>query len=382
MSKKLVYLIVCLLTLSLQKSNATHLLGGHIQYSYVRTEGLYQVYDITLTLYRDCTKDGTDEEVPFDQDMLLCVFNADKSLNSSIVMPKTFEGSVSLQNPGMCEAAGTFCMKKAFYRKTIKLRDSADGYYLISERCCRGYYKNIIRDANNNPFQGFSLMAFIPPSHLKNKSPYYNKSHQIQLCEGDTIYWDQTAIDPDNDSLSYKMTRPFLGASDLNPLPDNCSTTYNIPGLTKFETAFSETDIFGNNGFSTLNDSSHMLTLFSVDKGLFLGSIEVSEWRNQVLISRTNFDFTAVVDVMAGVSDMVESGIQIFPNPAKQLVLINGLPPGTNSWQLVNSMGVEVLRGETSGELKMDVSELSDGLYFFKTSANGTTFSQKLIVAK
>ncbi len=73
-------------------ADASHLVGGFLTYRWLGRNGTSTQYRVTLFVYRDCTKDGTSDEVPFDDDIDLCVYSGDKRLYTTykikLIKPK------------------------------------------------------------------------------------------------------------------------------------------------------------------------------------------------------------------------------------------------------------------------------------------------------
>ena len=78
--KVFAFLVVIFLT---QFANASHLVGGFLTYRWLGSNGSITQYRVNMYAYRDCSKDGTDDERPFDKVITLCVYNSDKSLYNS-----------------------------------------------------------------------------------------------------------------------------------------------------------------------------------------------------------------------------------------------------------------------------------------------------------
>lgn len=88
-----------------------------------------------------------------------------------------------------------------------------------------------------------------------------------------------------------------------------------------------------------------------------------------------------VIDCSNGINDPAHaSPITTFPNPATDVVELSNLKANT-SYVLLNSLGQNIREGKTlSSEMKMNVSDLAEGVYFLKMS-NGQS-SQFLKTSK
>jgi hypothetical protein len=78
-----------------------------------------------------------------------------------------------------------------------------------------------------------------------------------------------------------------------------------------------------------------------------------------------------VIDCVNGIDDPALSlPVKTYPNPATNIISISNLKANT-SYVLLNSLGQRIREGiTTSAEIKMNVSDLTDGVYFLKM-ANG-----------
>jgi hypothetical protein len=83
---------------------------------------------------------------------------------------------------------------------------------------------------------------------------------------------------------------------------------------------------------------------------------------------------------------LLEGGLleaKLFPNPAKQILFIGGLPNGVYGAQILNSLGQLVWEGSLErlgNESAVNVDFLESGVYFLKiTSTNGSRTSHSFI---
>ena len=68
----------------------------------------------------------------------------------------------------------------------------------------------------------------------------------------------------------------------------------------------------------------------------------------------------------------------IYPNPTDSELNINA---NTGfEYQMINSVGQVVMSGVANGNVKLNVSELNNGVYFLKVTANGNTSVEKVII--
>ena len=75
----------------------------------------------------------------------------------------------------------------------------------------------------------------------------------------------------------------------------------------------------------------------------------------------------------------MNSGIDVYPNPANDRITIKGLSGG--KYQFYNIAGMAVKEGEINAEVSsVDVTDLTPGTYILKTFQNSKTHHTKLIV--
>lgn len=70
--------------------------------------------------------------------------------------------------------------------------------------------------------------------------------------------------------------------------------------------------------------------------------------------------------------------ISFFPNPATSVLNISFLTSNNFTIEIINTIGETVL--QTENQNKIDVSQLSKGIYFLKVSENETIYTQKIII--
>ena len=276
-------------------SNASHLVGGFLTYEWLGTNGTNTQYRVTLFVYRDCAKDGTNEEVPFDDDLNLCVYKGDKKIHTTYVIKLLAKKKVQPVGNTNCPEIASACLEQGIYESTISLPNSNTGYHLKWERCCRNTQNNL-RNQFGEAYQGQTYYGFIPPTNIKNSSPYFQDIPVPFICRNDTITIRNRALDPDGDSLSYKLVRPWQGADMNNPTLPTCPSTMTTPfAEVDYNTGYSATKPFGNAGIASIDAFNGLTTYMSTIAGRFAVAIEVTEWRNGVAISTVRLDLQILV---------------------------------------------------------------------------------------
>ena len=273
---------------------ATHLVGGFISYEYVGASSFGARYTITITSYRDC-KTGA---IPYAKNIDVCVYQ-----RSDLKLYKTF--NFTLQSTELvkpvgrtdCPEATQVCLEKGVYRNQIDLPTSSYGYFVKWEVCCRNTQVNLKNDMSGVPFIGQTYQTIIPQTNVKNSSPFFTDVPVPFICINDTAELSNYAVDPDGDSLVYKLATPWYGASYATNYP-GCTPTYNAPvpiSPTDYQPGFNGNIPFGVSGISQINSSTGVATFKAPQVGNYAVALDLLEYRGGVLLSSTRLDMQILV---------------------------------------------------------------------------------------
>lgn len=280
---KLILLVVISFS-SITQGKSTHLIGGSMDYEYVGIFGNFVRYRVTLILYKDCSPGVTGQ---LDDNITLGVYNND--FNNSKY--QNFNISVSNKNnvdpPQGANCPNTFstCIQEGTYTRTIDLPKSTQGYHLIFSRCCRN--NNQVNIPDNN---GQTYYALIPPTNTINSSPKFKGVPAPYICVNDSSTYLNNATDADGDSLSYKIVAPWLGGSPSDPIPNPQNNLFLPIANVTYRPGFSGAFPFSTSGFSGIEATTGLTTMYANQEGLYSMAIEVTEWRNGVALSTVRRD--------------------------------------------------------------------------------------------
>jgi Secretion system C-terminal sorting domain len=241
---------------------ATHIIGGSLSYLYKGND----VYDLSLTLYRDCLNGN----VPFDSIAWVGVFDQDWNPIAvyDFIVPPT--DTLNLQNTPLCypPPLGS-CVHRAVYHKDITLPYLYGGYKILYQTCCRtfsvlnidipggvgiSYECNLISE-NNSPI-------------LKNALPYYSFAQK-------PFIYDAGATDVDGDSLAYRLVRPKGGGEWLG------SPSPSVIFEENYSFGFDLDHVLGISQYPlTMNVNTGEIQALPMIEGLFVVSFVIEEWRN------------------------------------------------------------------------------------------------------
>ncbi|MCB0807095.1 MAG: T9SS type A sorting domain-containing protein, partial [Bacteroidales bacterium] len=92
-------------------------------------------------------------------------------------------------------------------------------------------------------------------------------------------------------------------------------------------------------------------------------------------------EWVVVADIETGYNNKDFKGISVFPNPAKQQVIIRN----ANGFDILlyNSLGIPVLQQKISDNLiSIDLSDVADGLYIMHFSLDDKRSHKRILVHK
>lgn len=286
------------------KANATHIVGGELNYKNLGSNN----YEIRLTVYRDCYVGVP----PFDNPAYVGVFNSSNQLLQTLTM--TFRGLDTLPptiNDPCTIPPLDFCYEVTTYIDTINLPPLAGGYQISYQRCCRNV--NILNIVNP-ACVGATYYATIPGPEVVavNSNPVIKFWPPPFICVDKPWIFDDSAIDYDGDSLVYELFMPYDGLTPDCPIvtlpvpspagtscPNTVASCPPVPVNPPFNTIvwqapYSTANMLGGVPMQ-INSSTGMVTATPNLQGYFVIGIKVKEYRNGVFLSETKRDFQLIV---------------------------------------------------------------------------------------
>ncbi len=220
------FLHCCLLLLwSLPTAQATHMVGGEINYRCLGNDR----YEIMVTVFRDC-----DTGVPwFDNPASVGVFDRNDSLLYDLRLTLRNNDTLDLNLTDPCLVAPpNVCIHTTTYIDTVTLPFQVGGYQVVYQRCCRNQdIVNIVAPTAT----GATYSSFISEEALLNcnSSARFNEWPPVYVCAGVPIVYDHSATDLDGDSVVYELCTPFTGATpqQSQPQPPNNPPYNNVTWL-------------------------------------------------------------------------------------------------------------------------------------------------------
>ena len=287
-------LIILFSFVKIEKTQATHIIGGELSYRYLSNN----LYEITLKIYRDCYNG-----IPyFDNPTYVYVFDGQNNyLGYLALQQKIITGdTLPLISPDSCRLPpNNVCVEEKVLIDTVTLPYRKDGYLFAYQRCCRnGTIKNIDNPGGTGTTYTQQLIMDSTLAPV-NSSPYFKKFPPIFICNNVNLKFDHSAIDPDGDSLVYELCTPYTGADSLVPWP----WPINIPGYNnyviytppfdtvKFVPPYNVNNQLGGTEAMKIDPVTGLLTAKPSELGQYVVGISVKEYRNGVLLSIHRRDF-------------------------------------------------------------------------------------------
>ncbi len=278
--------------------NATHIVGGEMNYTCLGNDQ----YEITLTIFRDCFYG--DPNAWFDDPAAIGVFDENNQLLQNILVPLLNNDTLNPVLSSECLVVPPdVCVHTTTYRTTIELPPISGGYQLAYQRCCRNQtIANIIDPLGTGATYGVTISERALMEC--NSNAKFQQWPPLYICVNEPIFFDQSAVDIDGDSIVYRLCTPLQGATPNVPIPQP-------PNPPPYETVvwndppYNENNML--NGFAgdpplQINSETGLLTGLPNTVGQFVVGICIEEYRNGELISTTRRDFQYNVGV-CGVSN-------------------------------------------------------------------------------
>lgn len=280
-------LFFCLLGCLPQTLQATHMVGGEINYRCLGNNR----YEIVVTVFRDC-----DTGVPwFDNPASVGVFDNNDSLIYDLRLNLRNNDTLDLNLSDPCLVAPpNVCIHTTTYLDTVILPFQPGGYQIVYQRCCRNRdIVNIVAPTST----GATYSSFISEEALRscNSSARFNEWPPVYVCAGVPINYDHSATDQDGDSIVYELCTPFTGATAAQsmPQPPNNPPYNNVT----WRPPYSIDNMLGGPDSLKIDPTTGLLTGTPDIVGVFVVGVCAKEYRNGQLISTTRRDFQYVVGI-------------------------------------------------------------------------------------
>ena len=273
---------------------ASHIVGAELFYDYLGNNN----YRITLRLYRNCGCPVNTPCAEYGDPEYVQIFDSLGNYIDSIPMALPPRDTIQPDITNPCLSPIDVCIEQAFYMGTYYLPPIAGGYTIVYQRCCRN---SAIQSIPGNT--GATYIGHIGNDRFPgNSSPRFSQRPPLFICADSYLQFDNSATDPDGDSLSYSLVNALDGASSSCPNPSpgsagtGCPVAASAPPYVPVSyftpySATNPTNSPSNSGNLQIDPVSGLLTGIPNQTGIFVVAVAVSEFRNGVYIDQTIRDY-------------------------------------------------------------------------------------------
>ena len=280
--RKLLLVLIFLLSF-VNTTKASHAAGGELLYTWISDS----TYKITLKFYRDCSGIPEPASVTCYCLNMCTAYCAQLTLNKVTSIPNGQEVSTGCPGyPSTCNG-GTFPgYREWIYENTITLPSRCNFWkFYISENARNTAITNLVSPGTQNLY----IEATLNNQYAQgNSSPYFTVKPVPYLCVNNPYNYNNGAVDPNNDSLSFSIIQPKNGAASCTSVPNDIQ--------------FSNTTLYNltNNPLSTANTfnisptTGQITSTPNIQQNAVV-TVLVKEWRNGIQIGSVMRDMQIIV---------------------------------------------------------------------------------------
>jgi len=261
------------------RSLASHAMGTDITYECLGSGN----YKITVAFYRDCSGISAPSVIAIDYFSASCNVSSG-SLIDTLYLQSSVSREVSPLCPAdlpnsTCHSGGTIQgVEKYVYSGTIHLPLGCPDWIVGYTECCRNSnITNLVNAASYNLY-AYALINNTPG--VCDNSPVFTTPPIPYLCPGQPFNYNQGAVDPDGDSLVYKMVQPSDNYRVYIPYDGNFTVNYPMSTIT---------------GTFDFEPTTGQITVTPDLMQNAVVTVQVEEYRNGRLIGSTMRDIQIVV---------------------------------------------------------------------------------------
>lgn len=368
-----IVMIVLLLIAAGKEGFASHIVGGEVAYTFMGNTPTGKIYKISLNIYEDCLH-GSQQAINEDNPAYFAVYDDNKGLLafdsvtfiSSVNVPPNYDIACITNAP-------EFCMLKKTFDITFTLPRDHRRFTVVYQRCCRnGDIGNIINPANT----GATYYCEIPSDTIAttNNSAVFNNFPPQIICINTPLYYDNSATDPDGDSLSYMLCESYDAP---NNLPNNVEPMSPPFDLVNYKhPPYSYYNPLNASPALAIDPVTGIITGTPLLTGRYLVTVCCNEWRHGVLINTIHREFQFVVTNCSKVvvADMPyytdDPSIYMIDCHDYNVGFIN-TSRGGSTWKW--DFGVPGLASDTSSQFQPAYTYPDTGVYHVKLVANPQT---------
>jgi len=288
-------LSLIVLMLSVLSVNASHIVGGTVDYEFIQEDGNNNLYKVDLTVYADCSSNISSTLFDFPAYIGVYRGNDNYELFDKVdVFPLQIE---TIDNPTFpcLVVPSNICVKEGKYSFDIWLPRSDESYYIVYQRCCRN---STISNIVNPELSGSTFFVEITPiaQSYRNSSPQFETPPPAIFCVNDTFTLNTSVIDSNGDSIVYEFCTPYLGGGTASDTIGffSCSGVRPNPACPPpyssliFNPQYDEANPIPGISINPLNGNIEVSTNIS---GQFVFVVCAKEYRDGVYLGKVSRDF-------------------------------------------------------------------------------------------
>lgn len=299
------YLTLIVFFIAFSDVFASHIVGGEVFYTYLGPGSSFGTsrYTVTMRLFTECGQacgGGTSVACP-PSSVIIGIFTNAAPYNRvmNITLPRTSLPQIRLTTyPPCITQTPTVCYQVNTYSTQVELTNTATGYRMSYQNCCRRGTLNVVADAPSiSSIPGSTYEAVVPGTNVlptgSNSCAVMDLKDTALVCHGNPFRLPFSATDIDGDSLSYRFDAAFDGGAFASNLDDPPGQPLYTP--VHYISGFSGVQPLGNQ--VTIDATNGLISgVAPAASGAYVICVVVSEWRNGVRIAEHRKDFILEVE--------------------------------------------------------------------------------------
>ncbi len=293
--KRIAILVTVLIIIACKQTFASHAAGGELLYRYlptISTIGVDEKYELTFKFYRDCTGINAPTSVT------MCYFNsslpvANYLTTTLVALPLINGGSPNggIVSTGCgttnttCAGGNIFGFQEWWYQDTVSLTTAGVWRFWVAISARNPTFTH--PQQSDNLYIEAKLDNQSAPG---NSGPFFTFKPVPYLCATQTYNYNNGAIDPDGDSLSYASVTPQNGNTGCTSGPGNGPIVLN-PAFPAYN---ANTNPMPNTAFN-VNPTTGLVTINPSQVDAYVLTIEIKEWRNGINVGTVFRDIQVAV---------------------------------------------------------------------------------------
>ena len=329
MKTKLLFILFSLVILN---GTASHLIGGDIIYRCVGAND----YEITLTVYRDCSGIGLGS--PTEDVLINSSCGSFTAVLNEVDLSPGDPGTAGVKdtsylcndiiNSTTCDPGGTYPGIEIYqWKGIVTLTPCSDWEFEWDQNARNPAFNYPAMNDCGQSYPNAFLRSFLPASQnlrlratmnnvdgLCNGSPNFRATPKVFICQGQEVLIDQGGIDPDGDSLTYQLVAPLVSSagSALDTLGYEPGFSSQQPISTEPGTSFGIDLHTGEMRITAMHFGLQCNNPDSLEQSSM--AVLVSQYRNGNLVGTTIRDIQIVTLPDCGNFEAVNQGITNLGN--------------------------------------------------------------------